>query len=202
MSDNPGDELGILTDGPPDADWVLILAHGAGQGMDSSFMTHIACELGRAGVRVVRFEFPYMAEMRRTGKRKPPNRESVLLERWNLIIDRELAAGTEARRLLIGGKSLGGRMASLIADGAEPWVWSASAIPSTRPESPPGRARSTCGSCVRRRSSARAPATPSANRRRSPEWLSTTALFVPTASEGTRYTLSRLYALRVCSETE
>jgi uncharacterized protein len=57
-----------------------------------------------------------MAEMRRTGRRKPPNREPVLLERWNLVIDRELAAGTDARRLLIGGKSLGGRMASLIAD--------------------------------------------------------------------------------------
>jgi predicted alpha/beta-hydrolase family hydrolase len=57
-----------------------------------------------------------MAEMRRTGSRKPPSRESALLERWNLVIDRELAAGTDARRLLIGGKSLGGRMASLIAD--------------------------------------------------------------------------------------
>ena len=79
-------------------------------------MTHIAGTLGRAGVRVIRFEFPYMAEMRRTGNRKPPNREPTLLERWNLVIDRELAAGTDARRLLIGGKSLGGRMASLIAD--------------------------------------------------------------------------------------
>jgi predicted alpha/beta-hydrolase family hydrolase len=42
MSDNPEDELELLTDGPPDADWTLILAHGAGQGMDSSFMAHIA----------------------------------------------------------------------------------------------------------------------------------------------------------------
>jgi len=116
MSDKPEDELDTLTAGPSDADWTLILAHGAGQGMDSPFMTQIADALGRAGVRVIRFEFPYMAEMRRTGKRKPPNREPVLLERWNLVIDRELAAGTDPRRLLIGGKSLGGRMASLIAD--------------------------------------------------------------------------------------
>jgi predicted alpha/beta-hydrolase family hydrolase len=116
MSNNPEDDLELLTDGPQDADWTLILAHGAGQGMDSSFITHIAGALGRTGVRVVRFEFPYMAEMRRTGNRKPPNREPVLLERWNLVIDRGLAAGTDARRLLIGGKSLGGRMASLIAD--------------------------------------------------------------------------------------
>ena len=102
MADNPEDELNILTDGPPSADWTLILAHGAGQGMDSSFMTHIAGALGRTGVRVIRFELPYMAEMRRTGKRKPPNGEPMLLERWNLVIDRELAAGTDARRLLTG----------------------------------------------------------------------------------------------------
>jgi len=116
MSDNPEEELDVLTDGPPGADWTLVLAHGAGQGMDSPFVAHIASALGRAGVWVIRFEFPYMVEMRRTGTRKPPNRESVLLERWNLVIDREFAADTDARRLLLGGKSLGGRMASLIAD--------------------------------------------------------------------------------------
>jgi uncharacterized protein len=116
MSDNPENEMDTLTAGPSDADWTLILAHGAGQGMDSPFMTHIAEALGRTGIRVIRFEFPYMAEMRSTGDRKPPNRESVLLARWNLVIDRKLAAVTDPRRLLIGGKSLGGRMASLIAD--------------------------------------------------------------------------------------
>ena len=116
MSDNAADELDVLTDGPPGAHWTLVLAHGAGQGMDSPFMAQMADTLSRAGMRVIRFEFPYMAEIRRTGKRTPPNREAVLLERWNRVIDRELAAGTDARRLLIGGKSLGGRMASLIAD--------------------------------------------------------------------------------------
>jgi predicted alpha/beta-hydrolase family hydrolase len=79
-------------------------------------MAQMARALARAGMRVIRFEFPYMAEMRRTGRRKPPNREPVLLECWNRVIDRALAAGTDAQRLLIGGKSLGGRMASLIAD--------------------------------------------------------------------------------------
>ncbi|MBK1621462.1 alpha/beta hydrolase [Lamprobacter modestohalophilus] len=116
MSDNPANGLDSLTDGPPDAHWTLVLAHGAGQGMDSPFMTQIASALGQAGMRVIRFEFPYMAEIRRTGRRTPPNREPVLLERWNRVIDQALAAGTNARRLLIGGKSLGGRMASLIAD--------------------------------------------------------------------------------------
>jgi predicted alpha/beta-hydrolase family hydrolase len=81
MSDNSEDELELLTVGPRNADWTLILAHGAGQDMRSSFMAHIAGALGRAGVRVVRFEFPYMAETRRTGNRRPPNRKPVLLER-------------------------------------------------------------------------------------------------------------------------
>ncbi|MEA3642502.1 MAG: alpha/beta family hydrolase [Lamprobacter sp.] len=116
MSDNPENAHDVLTDGPPDARWTLILAHGAGQGMDAPFMAHIARALGRAGLRVIRFEFPYMTEIQRTGRRTSPNREPVLLERWTRIIDQALGAGTDAQRLLIGGKSLGGRMASLIAD--------------------------------------------------------------------------------------
>ena len=108
MSDNREDEPELLTVRPSGADWTLILAHGAGQGMDSPFMGHIAGALARAGIWVIRFDFPYTAEIRRTGNRKPPDRESVLLERWNLVIDRKLAAGTDARRLLIGGKSLAG----------------------------------------------------------------------------------------------
>ena len=116
MSDNPGNAFNLLTDGPQGAHWTLVLAHGAGQGMDSPFMAQMASALGQAGMRVIRFEFPNMAESRRSGRRKPPNREAVLLERWNRVIDQVLAAVTNARRLLIGGKSLGGRMASLIAD--------------------------------------------------------------------------------------
>jgi len=47
MSDKPKDELELLTAGPPNADWTLILAHGAGQDMRSSFMAHIAGALGQ-----------------------------------------------------------------------------------------------------------------------------------------------------------
>jgi len=119
MPDKPNDPSEWLTDGPEDAPWTLILAHGAGQGMDSPFMEHFGHALGRAGLGVIRFELPYMAETRRTGKRKPPDREPVLRECWNLVIDRALADGTPRRRLLIGGKSLGGRIASLIADERE-----------------------------------------------------------------------------------
>jgi uncharacterized protein len=105
-----------LLDGPPDASRHLILAHGAGEGMRSGFMQAMARELGAAGLRVVRFQFPYMVETERTGKRRPPDRQAVLLDAWHQTIDHALAEGIELPRLLIGGKSLGGRMASLIAD--------------------------------------------------------------------------------------
>lgn len=86
-------------------------AHGAGAPMDTPFMTFFAEELAARGWRVVRFEFPYMARRRREDKRPPPNRQPVLLDTWRRVID---ALGPE--RLVIGGKSMGGRMASLVAD--------------------------------------------------------------------------------------
>ena len=66
-----------LLDGPPlgaaiDA-WTLVLAHGAGQGMDSPFMETMARLIAERGLRVVRFEFPYMQAMRRGGIRRPPD---------------------------------------------------------------------------------------------------------------------------------
>jgi hypothetical protein len=69
-----------LLDGPADASRHLILAHGAGQGMRSGFMKAMAQGLGAAGLRVVRFRFPYMIEMERTGKGRPPDRRAVLLD--------------------------------------------------------------------------------------------------------------------------
>jgi hypothetical protein len=83
--------------------------------MRSPFMDAIAAGLVAGGLRVVRFEFPYMAEMRRSGKRRAPDREPVLRAAWNQVIDRLLDAGTPLEGLVIGGKSLGGRMASLVA---------------------------------------------------------------------------------------
>jgi predicted alpha/beta-hydrolase family hydrolase len=116
MPDKPKDLPDWLTDGPADASQILVLAHGAGQGMNSPFLEHVAAALGRAGLGVIRFEFPYMAAMSRTGKRRAPDRETVLLAQWNGVIDRLLDDGAGQGRLLIGGKSLGARMASLIAD--------------------------------------------------------------------------------------
>jgi uncharacterized protein len=100
----------LLFDGPKDAPVGLILAHGAGAPMDSPFMAHMARGLGARGRRVARFEFPYMAAFRADGRKRPPDRAAVLLESWRAVI-----ADLDGPGLAIGGKSLGGRMASLIA---------------------------------------------------------------------------------------
>ena len=104
----------FLYDGPSNARQTLVLAHGAGAAMDSPFMNRIAEGVGAAGVRVVRFEFPYMAARRHTHKRSAPDREPVLRAAWLEVI-KELGGGS---RLVIGGKSMGGRIASMIADEA------------------------------------------------------------------------------------
>src|SRR5579859_5581062 len=106
----PDDSL--LINGSSAAPFTLILAHGAGAPMDSPFMNSIAEGLGDVQVRVVRFEFPYMAVRRRSGTRRAPDREAALIESWHSVI----AKLGKAARLVIGGKSLGGRIASMIAD--------------------------------------------------------------------------------------
>jgi len=79
--------------------------------MDSEFMNVVARGLGAAGIRVLRFEFLYMAGRRVDGKRRPPDREAVLLDTW-----RQAVRECGAERPFIGGKSMGGRMASMVAD--------------------------------------------------------------------------------------
>lgn len=82
--------------------------------MDSAPMTAMARGLAAEGLRVARFEFPYMHRRRETGERRPPDREPALRAAWHAVIE-ELGGG---EGLVIGGKSMGGRMASLIADEA------------------------------------------------------------------------------------
>ncbi|GGX73358.1 alpha/beta fold hydrolase [Saccharospirillum salsuginis] len=95
----------------PDSATTLVLAHGAGAPMDSDFMNDITRLLNDRGIRVARFEFPYMIERRQTGKKRPPDRAPKLLDSYNAILD-ELG---HPERLFIGGKSMGGRMATLVA---------------------------------------------------------------------------------------
>ena len=92
----------------------LILAHGAGAPMDSEFMQHMAQSLAARGLAVLRFEFAYMAARRLDGKKRPPSPQAKLLGQWHEVYNqvRQQVAGP----LAIGGKSMGGRMASLLAD--------------------------------------------------------------------------------------
>ena len=104
------DAADFLFDGDPRAPCTVVLAHGAGAPMDSPFMAAVANGLAARGYRVARFEFPYMARRRADGRRRPPDRQPVLLEAWRRAVA-ALGGG-----VVVGGKSLGGRMASLIAD--------------------------------------------------------------------------------------
>jgi predicted alpha/beta-hydrolase family hydrolase len=83
--------------------------------MDSPFMEQFATLIAERGLRVLRFELPYMAEMRRTGRRRPPDPEPRLRAAWHAMLDRLPDLGLPPGGILIGGKSLGGRIASLIA---------------------------------------------------------------------------------------
>lgn len=104
----------MLLNGPARADAVLILAHGAGAPMDHPFMDFVAKGVASSGFRVARFEFPYMAARRTSGKRPGPDREPKLRETWHAAID-----AFDGKKIVIGGKSMGGRIASLVADEAE-----------------------------------------------------------------------------------
>jgi predicted alpha/beta-hydrolase family hydrolase len=102
----------FLVEGPGDAAHTIVLAHGAGAPMDSPFMSRVSAGLAARGIRVVRFEFPYMARRRAEGRRGAPDREPVLRARWKEVIER-FGGGP---RVVVGGKSLGGRIASMVAD--------------------------------------------------------------------------------------
>ena len=120
----------FLFDGPAEAPMTLVLAHGAGAPMDSPFMTAFAEGLGERGLRVARFEFPYMAARRADGRKRPPDGQAKLLDAW-----RQAVEALRTARLSIGGKSMGGRMASLVADE----VGAAGLICLGYPFHPPGR---------------------------------------------------------------
>jgi predicted alpha/beta-hydrolase family hydrolase len=90
----------------------LLLAHGAGAPMDSEFMEAMAGRVSAAGIEVVRFEFEYMEKRREDGKRRGPDRAPKLIARFKEVL--ELVG--PADEVVIGGKSMGGRIASMIAD--------------------------------------------------------------------------------------
>lgn len=91
---------------------IFIFAHGAGAGMDHDFMSAVSQGLAKQGIQVIRFNFPYMVKRAEDGKRRPPDRAPKLLEAYQQVI----AEYAQQRSVVIGGKSMGGRMASLLAD--------------------------------------------------------------------------------------
>ncbi|WMT85469.1 alpha/beta hydrolase [Pelagibacterium sp. 26DY04] len=102
----------FLFSGGEDAAITLLLAHGAGAAMDSAAMNAATDALVAAGLRVVRFEFAYMASRRAGDGRKPPPRAETLLGEYRAAVDALESSGP----LFIGGKSMGGRVATMVAD--------------------------------------------------------------------------------------
>lgn len=96
-----------LTDDPKSSKHVFLFAHGAGAPMDHPWMTSVAKAMAEQGIRVVRFNFQYME-----ARRKAPDRQPVLLDTWRSVIEEHGGGG----KVCIGGKSMGGRMASMVAD--------------------------------------------------------------------------------------
>jgi len=121
---------------PPDAahaDATVILAHGAGLPQTSAFMVNCAQALARRGCRAVTFNFPYTEQRRRL-----PDRAPVLEACFRDVIT-AVRARPEPRppRLVIGGKSMGGRMATHLA--AQGFAALAGVVVLGYPLHPPGR---------------------------------------------------------------
>lgn len=103
---------GFRLDGDLPGRVTVLLAHGAGAGFDTPFMETVAQGLAARGMRVARFEFGYMADRRNGGKKRPPPKMGILEAEYRDAMA-ELACDGP---MVIGGKSMGGRVASLVAD--------------------------------------------------------------------------------------
>lgn len=91
----------------------VIFAHGAGAPMDSEFMVTVSELLADQGLEVVRFEFPYMQKRRVDGKKRPPDRAPVLISYFEELIS---GYADSSVPLFLAGKSMGGRMATMLAE--------------------------------------------------------------------------------------
>jgi len=98
----------IIYNGPVNGP-LFVFAHGAGAPATSDFMEKIATGLAEQGIRVVRFNFPYMAQRIDQGTRRPPERAPKLIAQYQQLI------ADIKQPMVIGGKSMGGRIASLVA---------------------------------------------------------------------------------------
>lgn len=99
-----------------EASATLVLAHGAGAPMDSPFMTKLSSAIADHGIAVARFEFSYMANRRTGGGKRPPPKAEKLIGEFQTVVQQVLSESTAP--LIIGGKSMGGRVAAMLAGGA------------------------------------------------------------------------------------
>jgi predicted alpha/beta-hydrolase family hydrolase len=102
----------FIINGPADGP-LFLFTHGAGADCNSEFMKTITLGLAELGIRVVRFNFDYMQQRVETGSRRPPERAPKLIKQFEDKI--KLLSCQKNRAMVIGGKSMGGRMASLVA---------------------------------------------------------------------------------------
>jgi uncharacterized protein len=102
----------FLQTGPANAPVRFLCAHGAGAGMETPFLRTVSELLAERGVATLRFEFAYMTARKSAGTRKPPPRAERLVDEYRTAV----AAAGPGAPLVIGGKSMGGRVASLVAD--------------------------------------------------------------------------------------
>jgi hypothetical protein len=105
-------EVGAAWIRPKNAAATLVVAHGAGAGMDHPFLVGFCRAMGEGRVATMRFNFPYIERGRRA-----PDPERILRETWLAAFD-AASERSDRRAVLAGGKSLGGRIASMcVADG-------------------------------------------------------------------------------------
>lgn len=103
-----------LLDKGKDSDTLVLFAHGAGADMHSDFMADYAALLTASGPSVLRFNFPYMVKRGEDGKRRPPDRAPALLQSFEQTLAAAVAEFAP-KRLFLMGKSMGGRMAAMLA---------------------------------------------------------------------------------------
>jgi predicted alpha/beta-hydrolase family hydrolase len=109
-----GREAGWVRDGALDGRPLVVVGHGAGAPFTTPFMEAVAEGLVERGLSAARFHFPYMEKRIREGKKRAaPDRQPVLLATWRAMLE-EVSGWNGAGPLVLAGKSLGGRMASML----------------------------------------------------------------------------------------
>ncbi|MEL0628642.1 alpha/beta family hydrolase [Psychromonas aquatilis] len=103
----------LIFDGPASGP-LFVFSHGAGAPLNSEFMQQVTEGLVGKGIRVVRFNYAYMQQRVDTGSRRPPERAPALIKQFLEVVT------SLDQPMVIGGKSMGGRMATLLESETSP----------------------------------------------------------------------------------